>query len=278
MSYHLFLSPHLDDVPLSCGGTLAQLINNRETVEVMTIFAGVLPAHRPISDFAAYQHQMWGDPEQAYETRRLEDKDALDTFDLKPIWLDFLDCIYRGNVEQRQWYYTSDEDIFGLLHPAEYQTIDPVFAAITQHISTLPDQPDMTIYGPLTVGRHVDHQLAFLVTLKFALAGYRVLFYEEFPYTDRDPQYLTTALQETTPALLKQIGLTPSTTKPEPWHSEIQLLTAQALARKIAAISAYQTQLEVLFGGKAAMIERVTAYANQVGQGEPAERFWQLTL
>lgn len=40
MTHHLFLSPHFDDVALSCGGMIDQLIGAGATVEVWTIFSG----------------------------------------------------------------------------------------------------------------------------------------------------------------------------------------------------------------------------------------------
>jgi len=282
MTQHIFLSPHLDDVPLSCGGTLAQLVNEEIPVIVITIFAGVLPPDAPVSAFAGYQHQMWGDPQQAYQTRRVEDATALAYFGLKPIWLNFLDCIYRGQPDQGIWYYNSDDDIFGPLHEAEFDTVAPIIEQIKRVISAPEDHHQILIYAPLTVGNHVDHQLVYLAALHLLLEGYPVYFYEEFPYADRDPANLSKALNETTPALMGRMPhlvdrLTLREADPL-WQNAIKSFSSAALARKIDAIAAYETQLDVLFGGKAAMTQRVKAYAEQVGQGELAERYWILNL
>ncbi len=172
MNKYIFLSPHLDDVLLSCGGTLGQLVDAQAEVSVLTVFAGTPASADPISTFAQYQHQMWGNPQQAYLTRRAEDMVALAYFGLKPVWLDFLDCIYRGRPNQGLWYYNSDEDIFGPVHRAEFDSVRSIAGTIEKTILTIPIQGDKTqtiIYGPLTVGHHVDHQLTFLVCLQLLL-------------------------------------------------------------------------------------------------------------
>ena len=281
---HIFLSPHLDDAVLSCGGILAHLVNEGATVQVVSIFAGQPNLASPLSDFARYQHQMWGDPTEAYHTRQAEDKAALNSLGLQPTWLPFLDCIYRGQPEEGLWYYTSDDDIFGPLHPAEFGEV----TAITQAIQTClpPDlnRSESMIYSPLTVGNHVDHQLTFMAALQLLAQGYPVCFYEEFPYTDRDPKHITTALKKTTPTLINQApGFVTRLKHTLPvqdklWRSSIQLLPEPCEQGKIKAITFYQTQLAVLFGGEAAMRQRVRAYGELIGQGNPAERFWHLMV
>ena len=282
MKQHIFLSPHLDDVVLSCGGLLADLSQAKAPIQTITLFAGIPNPDRPISPFAAYQHQMWGTPDLAYDTRRAEDAAALACFGLESTWLDYFDCIYRGEADQALWYYNSDDDIFGPLHPAEIALVQPLVEAILAAIQIKPVSTQTIIYAPLTVGNHVDHQLAFLAALKFLRQGYRVRFYEEYPYADRDPANLAKALTETTPTLLKQgpwsASLLKSKAHPALWHSTTVSFSEHALALKIRAIAAYQTQLEVLFGGAEEMAQRVQAYAAQVGQGSLAERYWQLNL
>ncbi|RME47453.1 MAG: hypothetical protein D6796_07665, partial [Caldilineae bacterium] len=117
MTRHIFLSPHLDDIPLSCGGLLAQLTRRRQPVTVITLFAGLPEADAPFSPFARQHHQRWGNLQIAYRTRRAEDEAALSLFGLRPVWLSFLDAIYRGQPDAGQWYYTTDETLFGSPHP-----------------------------------------------------------------------------------------------------------------------------------------------------------------
>jgi LmbE family N-acetylglucosaminyl deacetylase len=283
---HIFLSPHLDDVVLSCGGTLAYLAEIGARRQIITLFAGTPAPDTPFSVFAAYQHDMWRTPQQAYHTRRDEDAAALSCLGIEATWLDFYDCIYRGKPSEDCWYYNSDDDIFGSIHPADMDTVWPIVEAVkaafvSNHPSNSNQRPaELTIYAPLTAGNHVDHQLTFLVALQFLADGYEVQFYEEYPYADRDPANIDQALYETTPVLINRMPgvaqLVKNISPTQLWRSRIQPFSQDALDLKIKAIAAYQTQLEVLFGGLEAMTQRVRAYANQVGQSKPAERFWLL--
>lgn len=297
---HVFLSPHLDDVVLSCGGLLAILSDANVDLSVISIFAGMPDPAAPISAFAAYQHDMWGNPQQAYQTRRAEDSAALAVFECKPVWLDFFDCIYRGSPKHQAWYYNSDDDIFGSLHPAEIDSVPAIVNAIQQALkqgksSAIEEEDqntkipkyhstvaDTIIYSPLTVGRHVDHQLTFLAALQLLTDGYTVYFYEEFPYVDRDSDNLATALYETTPMLLKRLPAVAKTLDQvaltDIWQNEIRRFSKAALSRKIEATAAYRTQLDVLFGGETAMANRVTAYAEYIGQADYGERLWHLAV
>ena len=274
MSQHIFLSPHLDDVALSCGGTVARLVAEQAQVKVINIFAGSPDPAEPISEFAHYQHTMWGNPQSAYETRRAEDAAAMACFGLEPIWLDFLDCIYRGQPKENHWYYTSDPDIFGEVNPAEYESALTIVTTILDQVDSSSSQPNF--YAPLTVGHHVDHQLTFLTALHLQQRGNPVYFYEDYPYADRDERYLPEALETTTPTLLRLVDYSSKAAGHGRWQSEIMPFSAQQLEVKIRAIAAYATQLNVLFGGREAMAERVTAYAYHIGQNMPAERFWRL--
>ncbi len=49
------------------------------------------------------------------------------------------------------------------------------------------------------------------------------------------------------------------------------------LDRKVAAVLAYESQIDALFGGIEAARAAILAYAQEVGQGSPAERTWRAT-
>ena len=44
---HLFISPHLDDVVLSCGGYIHRLTTSGEKVVIVTVITADVPAGRP---------------------------------------------------------------------------------------------------------------------------------------------------------------------------------------------------------------------------------------
>jgi len=264
MTRRLFLSPHLDDAALSCGGLLAKLKSQRAAVEIINIFAGIPDSKLPLSSFAQYQHHQWGGASQAYHIRRAEDETALAYFDLKPVHLDFPDCIYRGEADQDDWYYISDDDIFGSIHPAEAGFPAQIARAIENEINHLnSSKPQETLlYAPLAVGHHVDHQLVFLAAAQLARRGYPLYLYEDYPYAQRNPGDTSRAVQSCAQSLSS------------PLKPALRFLSESDLSVKIKAIAAYASQLQVLFRGEEAMVRKVRAFAVQVGKTKLAERLW----
>ena len=261
MTKPIFLSPHLDDVILSCGGLLYETLAQGQQAMVINIFAGLPPSDMVFSDFANYQHQMWGQPQQAYQLRHQEDRAALAHFNLQPCSLDLLDCIYRGEPEKDMWYYTSDEDIFGPIHQSERSNVGTLQQTIAQTLGAHKVTPPWTFYSPLGLGNHVDHQLTFLATRIWQAEGHRVYFYEDYPYVQRDAKALAQTL---------------SNFKVK---NQVIPLSPTAFNTKIRAIGEYNSQLNTLFGGINAMPKMVQAYADSVGSaGQPAERIWELAL
>ena len=74
---HVYLSPHLDDVALSCGGRIWQQAQTGDSVLVVTIFAGAPPPDVPLSPFARELHARWGYLSDADVVRREEDQASL---------------------------------------------------------------------------------------------------------------------------------------------------------------------------------------------------------
>lgn len=271
MTHHFFLSPHLDDAVLSCGGYLAHLVAQGEPVQVATVFAGAPPADFPFSAFARFQHNGWGVSfEEAYHIRRREDKAALATLGLEPIWMSFWDCIYRGVPADDLWYYTSDEMLFGPVHPAE-ESYDQVLAEAIQTefegwCRAVGNAHGCVFYAPLGVGNHVDHQLVLRAALLFRQRGFPLCLYEDYPYIQRNPADLDRALEACRNLLPDNWTLNPVSGP----------LSGQEMGLKIDSIAAYATQMDVLFGGEDAMREKVTAFAHHIGNGQPAERLWTI--
>jgi LmbE family N-acetylglucosaminyl deacetylase len=73
----VYLSPHLDDAALSCGGQIAQQTAAGLPVLIVTLMAGDPPA-RPLSPFAQQLHTRWQlhDAPTAVAARRAEDTAA----------------------------------------------------------------------------------------------------------------------------------------------------------------------------------------------------------
>lgn len=239
----IYLSPHLDDAALSCGGALAQLADTGQPALVVNVCSGSPAPGTQFSPFAQEQHRRWDLPPEAAVRRRLaEDAAALQILGADSLQLDLLDAIYRMPAA-----YVDNATLFGRPDPA-----DPLAAELRAILPALLDRhPGATLYAPLGVGNHVDHQAVHTVAAELAAAGAPVRFYEDYPYVGK-----AGALA----ARLAALG------GAERFRSE-ETDIAATLERKIAAIAAYASQLDVLFGGAEAMAAAVRAFG-------ASERVW----
>jgi len=247
---HVYLSPHLDDAVLSCGGRIWQQVQAGERVLVITVFAGTPALGTPLSPFAQELHARWGHPAYATTKRQEEDLAALALLGAEAVHWPYTDCIYRQTPDGR-FPYASEEALWGEVHPAEKGLV----AELSARLAALPLIQNGAVYAPLGVGHHVDHQI---VRRAAEVSGHTLTYYEEFPYAE-DPQ----AVQA---ALLKGR-----------WQAELVLLSEEALEARIAAIACYRSQLSTFWADVVEMAAAVRAFAEQIGGGRPAERYWRFT-
>lgn len=261
---HLYLSPHFDDVSLSCGGQIYRHTAIGDTVLVVTLTAGEPPAGYQ-SDIVVNLHRRWSDgldqePESMVVQRQGEDREAFAVLRADVLHLPFRDCIYRPGADGAP-LYPGPTDMFGAFNPADAGFVDEVASAL----AALP--PADRVYLPLGVGGHIDHG----VTRR---AGERVFanpgFYEDYPYT-------------MAPGALEAV--LPPATRSE-WRPETIWLTNAALEAKITSISAYHSQLSSFFTGPEDLAAKLLAEAQRVmtdalvdGEVAPdwavgAERLW----
>lgn len=249
----LFLAPHYDDVALSCGGTVAATADAGERPLIVTCFGGS-PAG-PLTGFARWQHERWGlNANEAVAQRRREEQCAAQALGAESHWLDFPDAIYR---EAR---YTSDESLFGDLHPDDIGLPEALVVAIEGLLGRLAVGASRVVV-PLGVGNHVDHQITLSAGHVLAQGGHDVWAYEDYPYAG-DPE-AGSALQER--ALAVGAG-----------ELQTYLLSASQLDRRVRAILCYRSQLDVIFRHQGDPAAATRRYAAAAGGGQPAERFWHV--
>jgi len=245
---HVYLSPHLDDAALSCGGAIARHANDGARVLVVTLCTAAPPPAGPFSDFANAVHQSWGlDPAEVVSTRLREDDLALARLDADTYRAGLLDAIYR-----RPDAYDSRDALFGTPAPDDallYSTRQ-LIAAVRSRV------PLATFYAPLGVGNHVDHQIIYAAARDAAGGG--MAFYEDFPYT-----LWAGAFEQRMRALS------------QPFIASIIDIDT-TLTRKIGAISAYASQLSSLFEEPAELARIVGDYAEHLRpeSGTYGERVW----
>ncbi len=250
----IYLSPHLDDAALSCGGLIYQQAQRGMRPLVITCFAGT-PDYSALSPFATEQHHAWGQPRDPMEQRRREDASALSFLGCESQHWAYLDCIYRRHSTSGEFLYASEGAIFGELHNEDQVLIDQLVARLRVSFAAV----GAWLYSPLTVGHHVDHQLVLQAAVQLQNHGYSVQYYEDYPYAESN-----TNLAE---------ALSGWTVPPMP---NVQMLDGKELQAKISAIRLYGSQLSILFGDEASMVAEVTSYALKVGGGHGyGERYWQ---
>jgi len=173
----IYLSPHFDDAALSCGGLIWEQIQAGRAVEVWTICAGTPRADVQPSDFAAEMHARWQlSPEEVVASRKIEDSAAMEVLGVQARYFDLLDAIYRQQLRTDEYLYTSDEELFGGIHPGDRDNFRQLAIRLA---NALPDG-EICLVAPLTVGNHVDHQLVRVAAEQLSVP---ISYYPDYPYT-----------------------------------------------------------------------------------------------
>ncbi len=245
---HIYLSPHLDDVALSCGGMIFQQAQDGEAVAVITVFAGSPQATQPLSPFACNLHERWqkmappgADFSDPPAVRRVEDIRAFALLGstIQVVHCPLMDCIYRVAPSTREALYASEEALFGEVKPT-----DPACEDLEQ-APALP--PDAKLYVPLGIGRHVDHQIVRSAVEGWDLPRDQVHYYEDYPYA-----LYTNVLED---VLGEQAD----------WKAITVPLSQRALAAKVCAVAAYISQISTFWQSMGAMEASLRGYAEQTG-------------
>jgi len=247
----IFLSPHLDDAVLSCGATVAGLVDSGVDSRVLTLFAGH-PNLKDCHDIARAFHEMCGLKDDAVAVRRAEDQVAVSILGAHPVHIPLLDCVYRTHSSGGP-RITNFEQIRGTGPINELDLIETVAAAIASQIA-----PSGTpcIFAPLGIGGHVDHRIVRMAVEKLAelLPGRipRVFYYEDQPY-----------------AAWSRVGHQVGPGRP--W---VATPAGKHWRAKVRAVAAYRSQVSMLWPDVRRMKEDLLGYAVTVGDGLAAERYW----
>ena len=220
----LLLSPHLDDVAFSCGGTAATLARAGWRVLVVTAFTR--PVH-PAAGFALECQRDKGlaDDVDYMALRHAEDRDACDALGVEQVLLDLPEAPNRG--------YGSAAALFG---PPRQD--DDIAGPLAGCLATLlaDERPDLVL-APQGCGRHVDHLRLIEAMLDLPARGLALPtalgFYRDTPYVIRDPDAAPDP---------RVAALAP--------HDVVVPIDDRARACKHAAVAAYASQLGFQFGSR----------------------------
>jgi LmbE family N-acetylglucosaminyl deacetylase len=255
---HLFISPHYDDIALSCGGTAALVSESGKDGVIALLFGDHPDPDQPMTPFADQMHGQWGmTADQVIAGRRAEETESSRILGLRDVFLPFKDAIYRGDN------YLNDNELFGTPKGSDFDLPERVMAALAREGF---ESAGTRVYAPLGSGFHVDHQLGFQTGVLLDRAGWEVWFYEDLPYSLLEGRLSDRA---------DRAG--------EPLEVAALVDVSSVWTKKIDAIMAYPSQLKVIFeqyvgaGSSREAIDGVmSAYSKEAGNGRNAERFWRI--
>lgn len=162
---HIYISPHADDVALSCGGQILANPDHSDDSLIITVFTS---RDNPASntarrDRARFQGSVHAD-------RDSEDDNAWTSVGVTLRLLGLPEALLRGSFPFSLSRSAGDRHVM-----AELQDL------ISIYMRTFPEA---SFYFPAGIGRHVDHLLCRDVALAMLArdASSKILFYEDAPY------------------------------------------------------------------------------------------------
>ena len=238
----IYISPHYDDGVLSCGGLIYEQTRHNVPVEIRTVCAGFPPKDRPLSALAQRIHQDWRTKSgrATIILRRREDRAAAAAVGATVRHFTVPDCIYRWSTDGTPLY---PEDVFDPPHAEDAHIPDEIASMLQKGLRKTD-----VIVSPLTVGHHVDHVLTRMGVEK---TGRSLLYYADAPYILNHPEELESTTQ----------GMS----------STIFPVSKPGLKAWLNGISAYDSQIEMLFDTDTKMRDRMHEYWNR----EKGIRLWQ---
>ncbi len=248
----LFLSPHLDDVALSCGGQIAGAARSGVPVTILTIFAGDEPGplEPTASPLVEKIYDLWKlEPGEIMPTRRLEDRAAARELAAEVLHWELQEAIHRRDPLRNDALYPTLPRLFGPVAPQE----EPLVARLAERLAALPEALQTSrIVAPLGVGGHVDHRIVRAAAER--AFGRDLRYYEEFPYI-----------------VWKFWALRRAGISGPAWESVSQPLAQEDVAARIAAIACYASQVTPLFRTPERIARLVRRHVRRAG----GERLWR---
>jgi LmbE family N-acetylglucosaminyl deacetylase len=166
MVKRIYVSPHLDDVALSCGGHIVTHSRSKDETIVLNVFNSEgAPRGRPRDAKAFSQTRDYIGP-----LRSMEDRAAWNYLGISPQYVGLPEAILRNEFP-----------FLFSIKPKAYPIIDEIYREICR-IVTL--HPGSELYFPAGVGNHIDHVLCREVAFKLLDDGklQKILLYEDVPY------------------------------------------------------------------------------------------------
>jgi len=217
----IYLSPHFDDVALSCGGLVWEQVQARQQVEIWTIAAGAPPDNLPLSEFSQQLHERWKTGLEAVAVRRSEDETAGRRLGAGLRYWDLPDCIYR-QLPDTSWLVNGEDDLWQALHPQEEPVVERLRLWLAEGL-----HHDDVVVSPLTLGNHVDHNLVRAAAERLDRP---LWYYADYPYAVKSQSLEDGKLAQG-------------------WQTVCQNVSRDGLRVWQEAVASYVSQLSTFWGG-----------------------------
>ena len=241
MGSWIYLSPHLDDVALSCGGLLWEQAHTSLLVEIWTICAGE-PPQGPISAFARPLEERWGSGSASVVQRRREDRLSCGYLGALSRHFAIPDCIYRRGSASGAFLYPSEESLFGPLHPEESDLVTGLSDFLGKAVRDCATG-EVNLVCPRALGGHVDHRLvrAAVERLERDWPGGTIWYYADYPYVLTDSTWKARLLEDG-------------------WGSQVFPISTSGVDAWLFSVAAHGSQISTFWGDLAEMETSIRDY------------------
>ncbi len=241
----IYLSPHLDDAALSCGGLLWEQSQAGYDVAIWSICAGDPPPGR-LSPFAQSLHERWGTGPRSAADRRAEDRAACRILGASPRHFPNPDCIYRRDPQSGEPLYTTEQALFGPIDPGETGLVEELSRTLARELGSADN-----LVCPLGLGGHVDHRLTRAAVERLYARkeaetpdSPALWYYADFPYVQRE------GADQRPDAGLEAVVFPVSPTGLRAWQT---------------AVAAHSSQISTFWKNREAMRAEMSAYCEEMG-------------
>ena len=244
------LSPHYDDAVFSIGMFMIKFCKKIILVDVFTGYSEQINSSKLVKNtiiedcnlscFAREDIKKWND------IRTSENQYVVSELKLQHIDFRIMDAIFRG---EHNCFYKSEFDLFQNHNRSDIkQTFTKLEASFYHNVKPIINKESDLVLVPIATGGHIDHKIVNLLGKRKLEEGYRVLFYDDFPYciSSNSNEY-SVAIEYT--------------------------FTMEDIKSRIKLMSLYKSQIQGIFGGIDKLKQLTYDYFEK---NELKERLWKI--
>jgi LmbE family N-acetylglucosaminyl deacetylase len=163
-----FISPHLDDAALSCGGLIGEL-EGKTNITVITVFTDTSTGAQTLSAKKSLKNSGFREAKSYYAARIKEDKQAFGKIHARVIHLGETEALWRKKPHPSKLQVLLGHFLPEVLHTYPIYGLhiargrlaesdrEVIFSIRKKLASLIPEKS--LVFAPLGVGNHVDHVL-----------------------------------------------------------------------------------------------------------------------